>query len=174
MLFRSAAISAVSVSGTTWTVTASSGTGSGTLGLNLVDNDSIIDSTSNKLGGAGTGNGSFTGAVYTIDRTPPTVSSIARAGANPASSDTVSWTVTFSESVTGVNSSDFALAIANLTGAYVQSVSGSGTTWTVIANTGLCTGSCSLGLNLVDDDSIADTVGNNAARADCTSACARR
>ena len=87
------------------TVTASSGSGSGTLGLNLVDNDTIIDANGNKLGGAGAGNGSFTGAVYTLDRTAPTVTAISRAAANPTSADTVSWTVTFSESVTGVDSS---------------------------------------------------------------------
>ncbi len=61
-----AAITSVSGSGTTWTVTASTGSGSGTLGLNLVDNDSIKDVTNNPLGGIGTGNGNFTGQVYTV------------------------------------------------------------------------------------------------------------
>jgi hypothetical protein len=57
-------------------VAASTGTGNGTLGLNLVDDDSITDSAGNKLGGTGTsgaGDGSFTGEVYTIDKTAPTV-----------------------------------------------------------------------------------------------------
>jgi hypothetical protein len=56
---------------TTFTVTASTGSGSGTLGANLVDNDSILDSVGNKLGGSGTGNGNKTGQQYTIDRTAP-------------------------------------------------------------------------------------------------------
>src|SRR5215204_2908982 len=64
-----------------YTVTASSGTGSGSLELNLNDNDTIADGANNKLGGAGTGtaggggpgNGSFTGEVYTIDRTAANV-----------------------------------------------------------------------------------------------------
>ena len=56
---------------TSFTVTASTGSGSGTLGLNLVDNDSIVDAAGNKLGGTGSGNGNKTGQVYTIDRTPP-------------------------------------------------------------------------------------------------------
>jgi MSHA biogenesis protein MshQ len=64
----------VSGSGTTYTVTATTGNGgaNGTLGLNLVDNDSIQSAASGvKLGGAGTGNGNFTGQVYTIDTTAP-------------------------------------------------------------------------------------------------------
>ncbi len=59
-------ISNVSGSGTTWTVSATTGSGAGTLGLNLVDDDSIINATSNPLGGIGTGNGNFTGQVYTV------------------------------------------------------------------------------------------------------------
>jgi hypothetical protein len=74
-----------------YTVTASSGTDSGTLGLNLNDDDSIADGAGNKLGGTGTGtaggsetgNGSFTGEVYTIDRAAPTVTSAAVKGDAP-------------------------------------------------------------------------------------------
>lgn len=62
-----ASITSVTGSGTSWTVTANSGTGtSGTLGLNLVDNDSIINTSSVPLGGAGAGNGNFTGQTYTL------------------------------------------------------------------------------------------------------------
>jgi len=50
-----------------------------TLGLNLVDDDSIADPAGNKLGGAGAGNDNFTGQVYTLDRAAPSVSSINRA-----------------------------------------------------------------------------------------------
>jgi len=156
------AITDVTGSGTTYTVTASTGSGSGSVGLNLVDDDSIADSVGNKLGGTGTsgaGNGSATGQVYDFDRTPPAVSSINRADANPTSAASVNWTVTFSESVTGVNSADFALANTGLGGTpAITNVSGSGTTYTVTASTG--SGSGSLGLNLVDDDSIADGLGN--------------
>lgn len=84
---------------------------------------------------------------------PPTVSSINRASADPtAPATSVSWTVTFSTSVTGVDASDFALAASGVTGASITSVTGSGTTWTVTANTG--SGGGTLGLNLVDNDSI--------------------
>jgi|GEM_PF-1518619 len=55
----------------TFTVTANSGTGSGTLGLNLVDDDSITDQAGNPLGGPGLGNGNFIGPVYTVDHDAP-------------------------------------------------------------------------------------------------------
>ncbi len=64
-----AAITSVTGSGSTWTVTANTGSGTGTLGLNLVDNDTIADGGSIPLGGAGAGNGSFTGQIYTVS--PP-------------------------------------------------------------------------------------------------------
>ena len=73
----SPAIVTVTGSGANYTVTASSGTGSGMLGLNLVDDDSIADTAANKLGGTGAGNGNFTGQVYTIDRTAPTLTAAA-------------------------------------------------------------------------------------------------
>ena len=63
-----ASITSVTGSGTTWTVNANTGSGTGTLGLNLVDNDSIT-SGGVPLGGAGAGNGNFTGEVYTVS--PP-------------------------------------------------------------------------------------------------------
>jgi hypothetical protein len=48
------------------------GSGSGTIRLDVVDNDTIRDSGNTPLGGSGAGNGGFTaGQVYTIDRTPP-------------------------------------------------------------------------------------------------------
>lgn len=56
-----------------YTVTASTGSGSGTLGLDLRDDDSIKDGANNPLGGTGLGNGDFDGEVYTLDRTAPTV-----------------------------------------------------------------------------------------------------
>lgn len=52
--------------GKIWVVTVAIGTGNGTIGLNLVDNDSIISWLgSYPLGGVGTGNGDFAGGeVY--------------------------------------------------------------------------------------------------------------
>ena len=155
----SPAITGVTGSGATRTVTASTGSGDGTLGLNLVDDDSIADVATNVLGGAGTGNGNFTGQLYTLDRTAPTVSSIDRADASPTNASSVSWTVTFSESVSGVGTADFALANSGLGGSpAITGVTGSGATRTVTASTG--SGDGTLGLNLVDDDSIRDVATN--------------
>ncbi|MDP1614093.1 MAG: LamG domain-containing protein [Sulfuritalea sp.] len=63
-------ITTVSGAGTGWTVTANTGIGAGTLGLNLVDDDTIIDASGRKLGATGANNGNFTGEVYTITTTP--------------------------------------------------------------------------------------------------------
>jgi hypothetical protein len=97
---------------------------------------------------------------YTLDTTPPQVSSINRANANPTSTaGNVSWTVTFSESVTGVDSTDFALVSTGLAGTpAIATVTGSGATYTVGASTG--TGSGTLKLNLHDNDSITDAAAN--------------
>ncbi|MGA9032418.1 MAG: DUF6701 domain-containing protein [Sulfuricaulis sp.] len=95
--------------------------------------------------------------MVTITYTPaPVVSSIDRASTNPTEPGlSVSWTVIFTASMTGVDATDFALVQAGgVTGASITSVTGSGTTWTVTANTGSGTGT--LGLNLVDDDTIVD------------------
>ena len=151
-------ITGVSGSGTTRTVTASTGTGDGTLGLNLADNDTITDAAGNPLGGTGAGNGNFTGQVYAIDKTAPTVTSINRDGASPTNATSVSWTVTFSESVNNVDAADFVLAASGLSGTSITGVSGSGTTRTVTASTG--TGDGTLGLNLADNDTITDAAGN--------------
>src|SRR5262249_21398231 len=92
------------------------------------------------------------------DTTPPTVSSITRADANPNNGGSVHFTVTFSESVTGVDTTDFTLTNTGISGASVSSVTGSGTTYTVTVNTG--TGDGTIRLDLIDDDSIADLAGN--------------
>ncbi|MCB1555509.1 MAG: IPTL-CTERM sorting domain-containing protein [Xanthomonadales bacterium] len=153
-------ISGVSGSGASYTVTADTGSGTGTLGLNVVDNDSIVDSFANPLGGAGAGNGDATGEVYTVDASVPTVVSITPSGSTDVPSGaTVSWTVVFSEAVTGVDASDFNLVFSfPLAGGMITGVSGSGTTWTVTAFVG--NGRGSLNLALVDDDSIIDALNN--------------
>ena len=64
-----ASITAVSGSSDIYTVTVNTGSGSGTIRLNLIDNDSIKDASNNPLGGTGTGNGNFTaGETYTINK----------------------------------------------------------------------------------------------------------
>lgn len=92
-----------------------------------------------------------------VDASPPSVSSIVRGSASPTNASTVDWTVTFDEDVTGVNAADFALVGAGASGATITLVSGIDDTYTVTASAGA---DGNLGLNLVDDDSIKDGVGN--------------
>jgi len=76
---------------------------------------------------------------------PPTVVSLVRAVPNPTMADSVTYTLTFSEEVSGVTSGNFAVTTGGaLTGATVGAISGSGTTWTVTVNTGRGTGSLHL------------------------------
>jgi hypothetical protein len=92
------------------------------------------------------------------DVTPPTVVSITRLDPTPTAAASVRWTVTFSEPVTGVNTSDFALVQAGgVSGASLSGVTGSGASYVVTAGTG--SGNGTLRLNLVDNDSIVDGAG---------------
>lgn len=139
--------------GATWSVTEINASGFGL---------ALAAQKSNNTGGARTVNVDLIrlSVTYVADNVAPTVSSIVRADASPTvGASTVSWTVTFSESVTGVNAADFTLVQGGgLSGAAITGVSGSGTSWTVTASTGAGTGT--LGLNLVDDDSIRDLANN--------------
>jgi hypothetical protein len=150
----------ISGSGNSYTVTINGVHGAGTLQLDVVDHDTIIDGSGTPLGGFGLSNGSFAGQGYTILQTFPTVLSINRN--NPPTSTTVdksvSFAVTFSEAVTGVDPTDFALALSGVTATTPVSVSGSGASYTVTVS-GI-SGVGTLGLNLVDDGSIQDAAGN--------------
>jgi hypothetical protein len=70
----------------------------------------------------------------------------------------VDFIVTFSETVSGVDVSDFSFIPTEIADASITAVSGSGTTYTVTVSTG--TGSGTLRLDVVDDDTILDGVGN--------------
>ena len=63
-----AVVSAISnLSGSVWNVTVTTGTATGTIRLDVVDRDTILDTANMYLGGTGLGNGSFTnGAVYYV------------------------------------------------------------------------------------------------------------
>jgi parallel beta-helix repeat protein len=62
-----AAVSGVSGSGGVYTVGVGTGSGDGTIRLDLLDDNSILDPYSNPLGGAAAGDGNFTsGEVYTV------------------------------------------------------------------------------------------------------------
>jgi len=159
-----AAITAISpredeyISAKTYTVTVSTGTGDGTLRLDVIDDDTIGDWNSPApLGGTGIGNGNFiTGETYTIGKGAPSVPSVTsslRADANPTGAASVNFTVTFSEAVSGVDPGDFFLTTTgSISGVLVSNVSGSGNTYTVTVGTG--SGDGTLRLDVIDNDSI--------------------
>ncbi|MBI5352064.1 MAG: hypothetical protein HZB50_05455 [Chloroflexi bacterium] len=82
--------------------------------------------------------------------------SIVRANADPATTSSVRFTVTFSEVVTGVDITDFTPDFTGIADATVSSVTGSGTTYTVTVLLGSGTGTLSVDLN--DNDSIRNSV----------------
>ncbi len=92
------------------------------------------------------------------DTTPPAVQSLTRADSSPTNASSVDFTVVFSESVTGVDTTDFAVDATGVSGASVTGVSGSGDTYTVSVNTG--SGNGTLSIDVSDDDSIQDAASN--------------
>src|SRR6185369_16477628 len=63
-----ASVTAVTGSGAVFTVTANTGTGDGTLGLNLVNTTGMVPDVTNTL--------AYTGEVYAIDKTAPILSTV--------------------------------------------------------------------------------------------------
>ena len=99
----------------------------------------------------------FFSVILTI---PPEVSSVDRAAgsSNPANADSVDFTVAFSEDISGIDTSDFALATTGTVDGSIASVSAdNGSSITVTVNN--ITGDGDLGLNLIDDDSIINSSG---------------
>ncbi len=148
-----AAISSVSGSGSVYTVTVNTGVSDGTIRLDILDDDTIVGADSYPLD-----SGFTTGQTYTIDKTNPTVLSSVRASINFTTYYNVNYTVTFSEPVTGVNSSDFILTTDGISDASVSGISGYGGVYNVTINTG--NGSGTIHLDVVDDDTIADSTGS--------------
>src|SRR5439155_23015833 len=146
-----ASVTGVSGSGAIYTVTVDTGTGDGTVRLNVINDNSIMDAMLLPL------SSSFTsGEVYTVSKSDPFVVSITRVEANPTNLASVHFTVNFSKPVTGVDNSDFALTnTGTIAGATVTGVSGANATYTVTVNTG--SGNGTIRLDLHDDDTIVDS-----------------
>ncbi|HKR64916.1 MAG TPA: lamin tail domain-containing protein, partial [Thermoanaerobaculia bacterium] len=150
------------VNGSTYTVTVVTGNGSGTIRLDVTDNDTI-NTGGVPLGGAGNGNGNFTtGEVFTIDKTGPLVTSIVRAGAeNPTNDPSVNYTVTFNEPASNVDNGDFSTSVTGgITGDGVINTTGSSTSYTVTATTGSGDGTIRVDFNA---NSVTDALGNASA-----------
>ena len=98
-----------------------------------------------------------------LDRPDTTVASINRATASPTNTNSVSWSVTFANAISGLTGNNFLLVTSALGGTpAITSVTPTGgapaTVWTVTASTG--TGSGTLGLNLANDTTLSHDVTN--------------
>ena len=152
-----ASVASVTGSGTTYTVTVNTGTGDGTVRLTLPASGTGVTDA------AGNAPATAVGNVVTVDRTPPIITAVTRSGSNPSAGGSVTYTVEFSESVTGVTADDFALTVGGgISGASVASVTGSGTTYTVTVNTGTGDGTLRLDAN-GSGTGVQDVAGNDLA-----------
>jgi len=149
----------VSGFGSAYTVAISTGFGDGTIRLDFLDNDSIINSINNPLGGVGVGNGNFqAGEFYTMDKSVPFVTSVIRTDSNPTSANSVNFIVTFSEPVSGVDTGDFIpTTTGGITGAYVSTAGNGNFSNVNMISVFTGTGSGTLRLDVIDNDSIVDT-----------------
>lgn len=153
-------ITGLSGSGTTYDVTVNTGAGSGTIRLDVIDLDTIVNSFSQPLGGIGAGNGSFTtGQVYTIDRTPPTISI---SGPSVANTDNgpVTYTITYggANAVTLANANVTLITTGTATG--TRNVTGTGTTTRTVTISGI-TGNGTIGISIAAGTAT-DSAGNSA------------
>ena len=151
-----ASVTGVSGTGATRTVTVNTGSGDGTIRLDL---SSATPAISDIAGNAFTATYN-SGTVLTVNKSIPTVSSIAPT-ATPTNASSTTFLVTFSESVTGVATGNFSLNTSGVTGASITGVSGSGATRTVTVNTGTGSGTIRLDLSSTTP-AITDFVGGNA------------
>jgi N-acetylneuraminic acid mutarotase len=86
---------------------------------------------------------------------PPSVISIIRDDENPTNNSSVTFTVTFSERVTGVDAGDFSLyETGTINGSSVSAVTGSDSVYTVTVNG--YSGEGTLRLDVMDNDTIVD------------------
>ncbi|MBL1171703.1 MAG: hypothetical protein HND45_04665 [Chloroflexi bacterium] len=154
-----ASITSVSGSGDTYTATVNTGSGDGTIRLDVSNSNTITDLASNPLDGGYTG-----GETYGVDKTIPVVLSSARVSASPTANANVDFTVTFSEPVTGVDTvapfDDFSLSTTGtVIGATVTSITPtSPAVYTVRVNTG--SGDGTIRLNVISGGSIMDSAHN--------------
>lgn len=91
--------------------------------------------------------------------TQTTVNSITRTGAVRTSTNLVSFSVVFAQSISGLKMSNFSLTGSGLTGSFITSVVGSGTSYTVTVFAGSGTGT--LGLNLITSTGISPGIANS-------------
>ena len=142
----------VSGSGASYTVTVNTGSGDGTVALNLVDDDSIHDLVGYPLAGAGVGNGNFAGQAYTIDKTAPATPSI-------TASNPVSPSSNASPSLSGATDPSTTVKIYNNATCTTQVGSGSDTLFTSTGITATATPNSTTSFYVTATDSAGNVSG---------------
>ena len=100
---RASSTVSLSGSGTAYTATmASTGTGDGTVGLNVVDDDTIMDGAARGWAGRALGTAASPASVYGIDKTGPSERANDQPRVRPAMWSSTSATFAFSSSESGV------------------------------------------------------------------------
>ena len=140
-------------SGADYLVTVNTGTGSGSLRLDLSDRTGIFDGAGNQL------SGTATGPTYTIDRGTPTVVAVNRIDPSFSNANTVRYAVVFNKPVVGLSPANFALTGSGLTGAALTAIAGTGTNYVVSIQTG--SGNGTLGLTITNSSGLSDSTGNS-------------
>ncbi|RYU75605.1 beta strand repeat-containing protein, partial [Hymenobacter persicinus] len=153
-----ASVASVSGSGgTQYDVTVNSVNGNGTGRIDVKSSGSgITDAAGNALSGGFTG-----GQTYTINQSV-TVVSVTRLDPSPTATAQVRYQVVFSGSVAGLAPGNFTPTVTNgsISGASVFSVSGSGTTYTVVVNTGSSSSTSTLRLDVSNSTGTTPTITN--------------
>ena len=137
-----ASILGVTGSGNTRTVTVNTGSGDGTIRLDL---SSAAPAINDIAGNALTATYN-SGTILTVNKSVPTVSSIAPAS-SPTNAASTTFLVTFNEAVSGVAASNLSLNTSGVSGASITGVTGSGGTRTVTVSTGSGSGTIRLDLS---------------------------
>jgi uncharacterized delta-60 repeat protein len=148
-------IASVTGSNSLYTVAVNTGSGNGTISLNIPTTATITSLTGGQLGGL-----PYTsGQSYTIDKTAPKVQSIQRVWINPTNHSNIEFQVEFSESITGMDQNDLSLAITGITDASITSITGSDYYYGVTVNTG--SGNGTIRLDIPATATITDRAGNS-------------
>lgn len=147
-----ASVASVAGSGATYTVTLNNVSGDGTLGLQVLNNGSIVDGAGNSLVAPFS-----TGEVYEIDQTPPAAAEIGLDGVSPTNAASVDFTIHFTEAVVNLKASDFSVDGQGVT-ASIGGLSGSGADYEIILNG--VQGDGTLSVDLAAAGTVTDLAGN--------------
>ncbi len=147
-------IATVTGTGSVYDVSVNTGSGSGTIRLNIPATAVIVNGAGTQLSGLPY----QSGQSYTIDKTAPTVLTNTYYGPSPTYYSNIQLFVNFSEVVKNVDLNDFSLTTTGVQGATITSISGSSSSYTVYINTG--TGDGTIRVDVPATATITDGVGN--------------